>query len=171
MTRLQNLVGLVTKYLGLMNLSPEHSEDGLYLFKYGSTVVMISLFEEADDTFVRFASVMLKDFEPSLELLQRILRLNTEVLFGSFLLFEDNTLSFSATLLGNHLDFDYDPGKGMRSEHDYGVVCQLIEHGWSDSRIVRAFEDHPQGIGAKFSKAGYRYLERTIRKAHQAVGR
>ena len=106
MTRLQNLEGLVTKYLGLMNLSPEHSEDGLYLFKYGSTVVMISLFEEADDTFVRFASVMLKDFEPSLELLQRILRLNTEVLFGSFLLFEDNTLSFSATLLGNHLDFD-----------------------------------------------------------------
>lgn len=71
----------------------------------------------------------------------------------------------------DHLDFDYDPGKGMRSEHDYGVVCQLIEHGWSDPRIVRAFEDHPQGIGAKFSKAGYRYLERTIRKAHQAVGR
>ena len=67
---------------------------------------MISLFEDGEQTFCRFASIMLKDFEPSLELLHRILRLNTEVLFGSFLLFEDNTLSFSATLLGNHLDFD-----------------------------------------------------------------
>ena len=93
-------------YLAEMELEPEQSDDGLYLFKYGSTVVMISLFDEDDQTFCRFASIMLKDFEPSLELLHRILRLNTEVLFGTFLLFEDNTLSFSATLLGNHLDFD-----------------------------------------------------------------
>jgi hypothetical protein len=106
MNRLQMLEERINAYLGEMALAPVQSEDGLYLFKYGSTVVMISLFEEADDTFVRFASIMLKDFEPSLELLQRILRLNTEVLFGSFLLFEDNTLSFSATLLGNHLDLD-----------------------------------------------------------------
>ena len=106
MNRIQILEERINAYLGEMSLAPIQSEDGLYLFKYGSTVVMISLFEEADDSFVRFASIMLKDFEPSLELLQRILRLNTEVLFGSFLLFEDNTLSFSATLLGNHLDFD-----------------------------------------------------------------
>ena len=106
MKRLEILEERVKSYLGEMELVPEQSEDGLYLFKYGSTVVMISLFEEEEDTFVRFASIMLKDFEPTLELLHRILRLNTEVLFGSFLLFEDNTLSFSATLLGNHLDFD-----------------------------------------------------------------
>ena len=106
MNRLQILEERVRAYLGEMDLDPEQSEDGLYLFKYGSTVVMISLFEEAEDTFCRFASIMLKDFEPTLELLHRILRLNTEVLFGSFLLFEDDTLSFSATLLGNHLDFD-----------------------------------------------------------------
>jgi len=106
MERLRILEERVKAYLAEMALSPEQSEDGLYLFKYGSTVVMISLFEEGEDTFCRFASIMLKDFESSLELLHRILRLNTEVLFGSFLLFEDNTLSFSATLLGNHLDFD-----------------------------------------------------------------
>lgn len=106
MTRLRMLAERVNSFLGKMKLAPESSEDGLYLFKYGSTVVMISLFEEDEETFVRFASIMLKDFEPTLEILQRILRLNTEVLFGSFLLFEDNTLSFSATLLGNHLDFD-----------------------------------------------------------------
>ena len=106
MERLQILEERVKAYLAEMNLAPDRSEDGLYLFKYGSTVVMISLFQETDDTFCRFASIMLKDFEPSLEILHRILRLNTEVLFGTFLLFEDNTLSFSATLLGNHLDFD-----------------------------------------------------------------
>jgi len=88
-----------------MELAPEQSSDGLYLFKYGSTVVMISLFAEEEQTFCRFASIMLKDFEPTLELLHRLLRLNTEVLFGSFLLFEDNTLSFSATILGNNIDF------------------------------------------------------------------
>ena len=96
----------VSAYLGEMDLVPEQSEEGLHLFKYGSTVVMISLFEQGEDTYCRFASIMLKEFGPSLELLQRILRLNTEVLFGTFLLFEDNTLSFSATLLGNHLDLD-----------------------------------------------------------------
>ncbi len=106
MDRLQILEERANAYLAEMDLTPEQSEDGLYLFKYGSTVVMISLFEEAEDTFCRFASIMLKDFEPTLELLHRILRLNTQVLFGAFLLFEDNTLSFSATLLGNHLDFD-----------------------------------------------------------------
>ena len=59
-------------YLAEMELEPEQSDDGLYLFKYGSTVVMISLFDEDDQTFCRFASIMLKDFEPSLELLHRI---------------------------------------------------------------------------------------------------
>ena len=106
MNRMNILEERVKSYLAEMELSPEQSDDGLYLFKYGSTVVMISLFEDGEQTFCRYASIMLKDFEPSLELLHRILRLNTEVLFGSFLLFEDNTLSFSATLLGNHLDFD-----------------------------------------------------------------
>ncbi len=95
----------VKLYLAEMDLDAEQSEDGLYMFKYGSTVVMVSLFLEGEDTFCRFASILLKDCDPTLELLHRILRLNTEVLFGSFLLFEDNTLSFSATLLGNHLDF------------------------------------------------------------------
>lgn len=106
MNRLVVLQERVSGYLADMGLEPEQSEDGLYLFKYGSTVVMVSLFEEGEESFVRFASIMLKDFEPTLELLHRILRLNTEVLFGAFILFEDNTLSFSSTLLGNHLDFD-----------------------------------------------------------------
>lgn len=106
MEALKVLEEKVTAYLAEMELEATRSEDGLHLFKYGSTVVMVSLFAEDSVTYCRFASIMLKDFEPSLEILHRILRLNTEVLFGSFLLFEDNTLSFSATILGNHLDFD-----------------------------------------------------------------
>ncbi|MFM7203314.1 MAG: T3SS (YopN, CesT) and YbjN peptide-binding chaperone 1 [Myxococcota bacterium] len=96
----------VLTYLSQMGLVVMHSDDDIYLFKYGSTVVMVSLFEEENDTYVRFASTLLKDFEMSIELMTRLLRLNNEVLFGAFLLFEDNTISFAATLLGEHLDFE-----------------------------------------------------------------
>jgi hypothetical protein len=106
MRRLDILDERVRAYLHEMGLDPAQSEDGLYLFKYGSTVIMISLFEDSGETFCRFFAVVLKDFQPTLELLHRILRLNTEVLFGAFQLFEDNTLAFSVTLLGNNLDFD-----------------------------------------------------------------
>lgn len=96
----------VLTYLSQMGLVVMRSDDDIYLFKYGSTVVMVSLFEEENDTYVRFASTLLKDFEMSIELMTRLLRLNNEVLFGAFLLFEDNTISFAATLLGEHLDFE-----------------------------------------------------------------
>jgi len=106
MRRLPILEERVKAYLAEMELDPARSDDGLYLFKYGSTVVMITLFEQDDETYCRFVAIVLKDFSPTLELLHRILRLNTEVLFGAFQLFEDGTLAFSATLLGNNLDFD-----------------------------------------------------------------
>jgi hypothetical protein len=67
---------------------------------------MVSLFEDAEHTYVRFASAMLTGVRPQLELVMRILRLNTEVLFGAFLLFEDDTLSFTHTILGDRLDFE-----------------------------------------------------------------
>ncbi len=137
--RLKILEERVSAYLGEMELVPEQSEEGLYLFKYGSTVVMISLFADGEDTYCRFASIMLKDFEPSLEMLHRVLRLNTEVLFGSFLLFEDNTLSFSATLLGNHLDFD-EFAKTLRYvakvSDDYDDELQAIGGGKRASDVL-----------------------------------
>ena len=105
MDPLNVLADRVKTYLADMGLEPNQTAGDLFLFKYGSTAVMISLFGEDRCTYCRFASIVLKDVEPNLELLQRILRLNTEVLFGAFLLFEDNTVSFSATLLGDHLDF------------------------------------------------------------------
>ena len=60
MGHLEDLEEKVQKYLAEMGLSPIQSSDGLYLFKYGSTVVMVSLFDEEEDTFCRFASIMLK---------------------------------------------------------------------------------------------------------------
>lgn len=104
--KLLSLEERVLTYLSRMGLVVERSDDDIYLFKFGSTVVMVSLFEDDGDSYVRFASTLLKDFELSIELMTRLLRLNNEVLFGAFLLFEDNTISFAATLLGENLDFD-----------------------------------------------------------------
>lgn len=64
-----------------------------------------------------------------------------------------------------------DPGKGARSGHDFYVACLMVEAGYSDEHIATRFSLHPQGVGAKYAEAGGRYLERTIRKARQAVGR
>lgn len=144
MERLDKLGERVRTYLGDMGIEADQTDDHICLFKYGSTVVMISLFEDGDDTFCRFASIMLRDFEPTLELLQRILRLNTEVLFGSFLLFEDNTLSFSATLLGNHLDFD-EFDKTLRYvaqvSDDYDDELQAIGGGQRAEDVMNTHED------------------------------
>lgn len=126
-------------YLSRMGLVVTRSDDDIYLFKYGSTVVMVSLFEEEQDTFVRFASTLLKDFEMSIELMTRLLRLNNEVLFGAFLLFEDDTISFAATLLGEHLDFD-ELAKTLRYvariSDDYDDALQKIAGGKTASDIL-----------------------------------
>ena len=47
-----------------------------------------------------------------------------------------------------------DPGKGMRSEHAYRVVCALIEHGYEFEDIEFIFEAHPDGVGAKYYEKG-----------------
>lgn len=106
MSLMTKLKQRVESYLVRMDLSSTASEPGLYTFKFGSTVVVISLFEQNDQTFCRFGSILLKDFEPVPELPATLMQLNTEVLFGGFLLFDDTTLSFAATILGNNLDFE-----------------------------------------------------------------
>jgi len=64
-------------------------------------------------------------------------------------------------------DLDFDPGKGARSEHDYGVVCWMVEHAWYDGEILEAFLSHPNGVGAKTAKSGLGYIQRTIDKARR----
>lgn len=130
--RLAELENRVLTYLTRMGLSVESSDDEIYLFKYGSTVVMVSLFDDEGDTYVRFASTLLKDFELSIELMTKLLRLNNEVLFGAFLLFEDNTISFAATLLGDNLDFE-ELAKTLRYvakvSDDYDDILQTLAGG------------------------------------------
>ena len=67
----------------------------------------------------------------------------------------------------HHPDLDFDPGKGARSEHDYGVVCWMVEHGWYDAEILEVFLTHPEGVGAKTAKSGIGYIQRTIDKARR----
>ncbi|MED5373106.1 MAG: YbjN domain-containing protein [Myxococcota bacterium] len=103
-----DLHALIDAYLERMELEPHASEDGLYMLRYGSTAVVIRTLRDSETgkRFVRFSAATLIDFEPSELLLEEVLRLNNEVLFGSFKVFPDNTLSFSATIYGDHMDFE-----------------------------------------------------------------
>lgn len=95
---------LVLDHLARLGVEPQRTDEGIYLLKYGSTVLMISIFEDDGHAFVRIASTLLVGVRTDLELLTRLLRLNTEVIYGAFLLFEDDTLSFAHTLLADELD-------------------------------------------------------------------
>lgn len=105
-TRLVNLSDRVSDYLGRLGLESDRNQEGIHLLRYGSTVVMISIFRDQEHVYVRFAATVLVGAQPKLELVTRLLRLNTEVLFGAFLLFEDDTVAFAHTVLGDHLDFE-----------------------------------------------------------------
>ncbi len=105
-SRMKRLEDRVSTYLARMGVEARRSPDGLYLFKYGSTVVMMNLLEDELGTYVRCASTLLKDFELSCDLMARLLRLNAEVRFGAFLLLGDDTISFAATILGDDLDYE-----------------------------------------------------------------
>jgi len=106
MSRLQSLDERVKRYLAEEGLEPQRAPDGPYVLKYGSTVLLVSLFEEAGHGWCRIAALVLHGFEPTLAMLQHLPRLNTQVVQGAFLLFEDDTLAFSCTLLGDDLDED-----------------------------------------------------------------
>jgi hypothetical protein len=130
MDRLETLRQRVRTFLDELGIDSEETNPGLHVLRYGSTIVTVSTFVEGNETFCRFATIMLTEFAPNLDLLQRLLRLNTEVLFGSFLLFEDDTLSFSATLLGNHLDAD-----------EFEVALRYV------AGIADEFDDELQALG------------------------
>ena len=139
MSPLTTLIRTVDGYLEHMNLSTSMTDDGLYLFKYGSTVIMVSLFEEDVLSFCRFTSVVLADFEPAPDILKYINQLNCDVLFGTFLLFESDTLSFSVTLLGNNLsknEFETTLQYVAEISDDYDDVLQLLTGGKRASELL-----------------------------------
>jgi hypothetical protein len=112
--RIRALNDQISDYLVRMDIDPDRNDEGIFVLKYGSTAVLISLFEDGpregstdeSKAYVRLASALLSDARPELGLVLRLLRMNTEVLFGAFQLFEDNTVSFTHTLFGDTLGFD-----------------------------------------------------------------
>lgn len=103
LTRLRDRV---VDYLARLDLDLDPDGQGIFLFKHGSTVVLISLFELDGHRWVRFVATVLTHVTPSMDLLGRLLRMNTEVVLGAFLLFDDGTVAFSHTLLADQLDFE-----------------------------------------------------------------
>jgi hypothetical protein len=89
-----------------MGLNIAHQPRGVSVVKSASAPILISCFEQDDTRWCRLAAIVLTELHPSLEVLHRILQLNNNVLLGSFRLFEDRTLVFSATLHGDNLDAD-----------------------------------------------------------------
>ncbi len=60
--------------------------------------------------------------------------------------------------------------KGEQSEAVMGVITSLLKAGASEDLIVRIFEDHPQGIGAKYYEKGagrVRWLQGEIHRARE----
>lgn len=138
--RMRLLEDRISAFLIDMDLDPDRTGQGIFLFKHGSTVVMMSLFEQDDHLWVRFVATMLAGVTPSMGLLTRLLQLNTEVLLGAFLLFEDGTLAFSHTLLGDKLDFvefEYALSYVAQVGDDYDEELQGIAGGLRAEDILR----------------------------------
>ena len=86
-------------------LESDVSAGGFWSLRFGSTVLILSVFEHEGRGYVRMAAVVLVGAQPTLDLLSRLLRLNNAVLFGSFQLFDDATVAFTHTIPGDPLDF------------------------------------------------------------------
>jgi hypothetical protein len=94
----------VETLLGELGLAAAFRRGGVAAIDAGDALVVVSCLSREDTLWVRVASVVLVDVEPSLELLHRLLQLGHDVRIGAFQLFEDRTLAFSATLFGHNLD-------------------------------------------------------------------
>ena len=90
----------------LDELVEEHFDDAEhcdFYLKYGSTVleIVIEPYEE-DDAIVEVLAFCVQGVEPSFELTQELLRLNSEVLLGAFSMV-GNDVFFSHSFLGRRL--------------------------------------------------------------------
>lgn len=94
----------VKKYLD--ELVEEHFDDAQhcdFYLKYGSTVLEITIepYEE-DDAIIEVLAFCVQGVEPSPELMQELLHLNSEVLLGAFSMVGDGVF-FSHSFLGRRL--------------------------------------------------------------------
>ncbi|HEX3108849.1 MAG TPA: YbjN domain-containing protein [Thermoanaerobaculia bacterium] len=94
----------VKQYLD--ELVDEHFDDAEhcdFYLKYGSTVLEISIepYEE-DDAVIEVLAFCVQGVEPAFDLMQELLRLNSEVLLGGFSM-EGRDIFFSHSFLGRRL--------------------------------------------------------------------
>jgi hypothetical protein len=130
--RHERLADRVTDLLLAMDLDVDRSAEGLWLVKQGSTVVVVSLVQDGDLSFVRMAALLLAGVRPELELVTRLMRLNAEVVLGAFQLFEDDTVAFTHTLLAEPLDaaaFTHALGYVARVGDDHDEELQALAGG------------------------------------------
>jgi hypothetical protein len=76
------------------------------LLKSEHAVLLVSSFVHDGRGFCRIAALLLSDVEPSLELIQRILHANADLVLGSIQLFEDRVLALVITLPESALEAD-----------------------------------------------------------------
>lgn len=68
-------------------------------------------------------------------------------------------------------DIEQPAVKGERSEHLFGVVANLLEHGYDDDEIKMVLSAVPDGAGQKYLEHGDDWLERyVIEPARRKVG-
>ncbi len=103
--RLDQLSATVDEYMLRLGIDSDVTPGGFWTARFGSTVVLVSVFEEEGHAYVRLASIVLVGAHTTLDLLTRLLRLNSEARFGAFQLFDDQTIAFTHTLTGEPLSF------------------------------------------------------------------
>src|SRR5436305_10515201 len=90
----------------LDDLVEEHFDDAEhcdFYLKYGSTVLEISIAPyEEDDAVIQILAFCVQNVEPTFDLMQELLRLNSEVALGAFALV-DRDIFFSHSVLGRRL--------------------------------------------------------------------
>jgi len=90
----------------LDELVDEHFDDAEhcdFYLKYGSTVLEISIHPyQEDDAVIEILAFCVQGVEPSFEMMQELLRLNTEVVLGAFSLVGKD-IFFSHSFLGRRL--------------------------------------------------------------------
>lgn len=105
-TPLEKLAATVDAWLLTLDADSDVTTEGFWTLRYGSTLVVLSSFEHENTAYLRLGSVVVSGAHASLEVVLRLLRLNAQVLFGSFQLFDDETIAFTHTLPAEGLTFE-----------------------------------------------------------------
>jgi hypothetical protein len=101
---LELLDARIDAQLGQLDLGAAARPGRMKLLRTEHAVIVISAFAQDNLVMCRLAAVLLADVDPSLDLLHRLFRANTELTMGTLQLFEDRTVVLVITLPDSALD-------------------------------------------------------------------